>query len=130
MGRRELLDARRWVGERRWRRTAARPVSVEGMLAVRDRAAGASARAAILRADSESADPAATDARSGAQAPAAVAPARPVVERPAPIAARPPAAGPAVGPAVGPAAAPAAAPEPEATDTLARLREAKKRARS
>mgnify|MGYP003521139337 CR=1 FL=1 len=39
-------DGRRWVREKGWRKVAARPAAVEGMLAVRDRAAGASARAA------------------------------------------------------------------------------------
>jgi uncharacterized membrane protein len=118
VGRRELADARRWVGQRRWRRTAARPVSVEGMLAVRDRAAGASARAAILRNDSAIPDPASAAAPAGSG----------VEARPAPAPSRSPA--PSTAAPVRPVPPPAEAPQVEPADTLARLREAKRRARS
>ena len=123
VGRRELADARRWVagGWRRRGAAAPRPVEVAGMLAARDRAAGSSARAAILRgdvaADSDAASPV------GAQGPARpLVPAAPPPARPAPT----PQATPAPAPAV--PAVPAAEPVPEdGGDTLARLREAKRR---
>jgi len=116
VGRRELGDARRWVRERRWRRVGARPAGVEGMLAVRERAAGASARAALLRSD-------AVPSKPVAAGPAAAGPvvARPVAPRP--VATRPVATRPAA------EATPRAQPAPEPDDTMARLREAKKRAR-
>ena len=51
LGRRELADARRAVGAwRQGRRVATRTAPVEGMLATRERAGGASARAALLLA--------------------------------------------------------------------------------
>lgn len=128
IGRRELADARTWLRERRWRRIAARPAAVEGMLAVRERAAGASARAALLRGDS------AGEAEAGSTAeprPAAIRPAAaPMAMRdpvdnagPSPVAERtrpgpPPRAEPSQ---------PAAPPQP--SDTLTRLRDAKRRAR-
>jgi uncharacterized membrane protein len=116
IGRRELADARAWA-ERAWRgRGAAAPrtAAAAGMLAARDRAAGAAARAALLRE------------RDGA------------TDRP------PVGAAPVEAPSAGPA--PAAEPVDEATglkaptrgsaaggpvdaDTMARLREAKRRAR-
>ncbi|HXG39428.1 MAG TPA: VWA domain-containing protein, partial [Candidatus Limnocylindrales bacterium] len=53
LGRRELADARRWVATALRRRPsiAPRPASVEEMLAARERAAGAAARAALLRTE-------------------------------------------------------------------------------
>jgi uncharacterized membrane protein len=127
MGRRELADARRWVagGWRRRGAVATRPVEVAGMLAARDRAAGSSARAAILRGDvaavNESTQAPAKNAMDAAQrrgqepfgsvspvaAPAPASPGGPV-----------------------PSAGPATSTAPDAPkDTLARLREAKRRAR-
>ena len=104
------------------------------MLAARDRAAGSAARAAILRGDSAADGPGSTAATSpAATAPGATAtgsgagrprrePAepRPAAAAPPPAATPPPAAKPP------PASTPAAA---DSADTLARLREAKKRAR-
>ena len=124
LGRRELADARAWVG-RRWRsRGAAAPrtASSEGMLAARERAAGGAARAALLRPPN---DPTASIVSGPATTPSAtVAPIRPagsgVDRRPAEP------ASPAV-PAASEALAPPATPD--ATDTLTRLREAKRRAR-
>jgi uncharacterized membrane protein len=138
VGRRELADAGAWVrgGWRRSRRIAPRPVEVSGMLAARDRATGASARAAILREDppqgaaasGSAASPVAASSSTPERSVAAVAPAparRPVTQPapPAPLAPAPP---PMASPAT-PATA-TAAPD-DGGDTLARLREAKKRAR-
>ena len=54
VGRRELVDGRRWVSDRvHGRRVAARTKPVEGMLAARDRAGSAGARSAILREAAE-----------------------------------------------------------------------------
>ena len=152
IGRRELVDARHWVGDRlRGRRVAARPATVEGMLAARERAAGAAARAAILRPPPpapEAPDPNPTRAgqaeRPGVwpagSVPAARPAARPVAGPVAATRPRTPAAGspttappttapPQTPPAPQPPPAPQAAPRDDTGDTLARLREAKKRAR-
>ncbi|MEX1172841.1 MAG: VWA domain-containing protein [Chloroflexota bacterium] len=104
VGRREFAAAGAWVrgiGGRR-RRVAARTATGEGLLAARERATSAGTRAAMR------ADPAAP-----APAPAAPAPA------------------PAMPPAPASPAAPATPPAPaaEAADTMARLRDAKRRAR-
>jgi hypothetical protein len=145
VGRRELAGARRRIREG-WRRRGAaapRPVSVEGMFAARDRAAGSSARAAMLRGDV--AAEAATTASSATAAPAAAAPA--AVAGAAAAAAAPaaqPRGTPAPSPPVAEAvaepppkpASPEAAPNPSPAapaddgDTLARLRAAKRRARN
>ena len=122
IGRRELVDARGWVG-RRWRlRRAAAPrtAAAEGMLAARDRAAGASARAALLRGPEPVAGPASAPATEPAaiRAPLGAAP----IKAEGPPSGRAAAAAPATGNA-------AESPEPEEMDTLARLREAKRRAR-
>jgi hypothetical protein len=120
IGRRELADARRWVGGG-WRRPGVaappvRPAEVAGMLAARDRAAGSSARAAILRPESTAgpahpaADKATPSNRPSGEAQPAVA-----RERATP------------GPA--PAAYPETSTSTAPGDTLARLREAKARAR-
>ena len=106
MGRRELADARRAVRSWRTRRAVPRTIPVEGMLAARDRAAGAPARAALMRPP--------VDAPTAEPAPAA------------PTAAATPPKPPSPPPAI--AAPPAAEPSPD-LDTLARLREAKRRAR-
>ncbi|HSL33578.1 MAG TPA: VWA domain-containing protein [Candidatus Limnocylindrales bacterium] len=133
IGRRELADARGWIagGWRRRGAAAPRPVEVAGMLAARDRAAGASARAAIVRGD-VAADVEAARAERGAPMPAAPvstaaapaakrpAPLRPPVEQSAPVAPAAPVPSPAT---------PVAPVPPVSGDTLARLREAKRRAR-
>ena len=114
LGRRELADARRAV--RTWRRgrVATRTMPVEGMLAARDRAAGAASRAALLRSD------------EGQAAPTAAPTTAPVTDKPPAAQPAPKATKPA------PTAPPPTPPAPAPTaggDTLARLREAKKRAR-
>jgi uncharacterized membrane protein/Mg-chelatase subunit ChlD len=119
VGRRELADARRWLGGG-WRRTVApRTTEVAGLLAARDRAAGSAARAALMREEEapRAEGPRATAPRAEATpATATAAPARPVSA---------PAPGP--GPTVAP---PQAAPPPaDDGDTLSRLRDAKRRAR-
>jgi uncharacterized membrane protein/Mg-chelatase subunit ChlD len=127
IGRRELADGRRWVTDRvRGRRVAARTRPVEGMLAARDRAGSAGARTAILREAAER--PAPQPDATATSVPAAIASTVPEpAQRPAPTApeiARPPI------PAV--ADTPSGSPAGSATvdaDTMARLREAKRRAR-
>jgi uncharacterized membrane protein len=100
--RRDLSAAGAWVRgiPARRGRVAARPAPVAGMLAARDRAAGDGARAAIRREAAPGATPAATSAPG--QAAAAPAPSR--VE-------------------------PTGATANEPADTLARLRDAKRRAK-
>ena len=116
IGRRELADARRWVAQRRWRRVAARSAPAAAMLAARDRAAGAAARAALLRAEPTATnDVPAASAPTPTPAPVAAVPAGPAPAPPAPAASTPSA------PSTGPAASEA--------DTLARLHHAKRRAR-
>ncbi len=137
LGRRELADARAWVGHTlRARRSAApRTAAAEGMLAARERAGGGAARAALLRRSderTESATPGSARSTAGPATAAApdVAPIRPAGSGPAgsqaPAAAAPAASAPTAGAA---APAPSSEPKPEETDTLARLREAKRRAR-
>ncbi len=112
--RRDLATAGAWVRgiPARRGRVAARPVPVEGMLAARERATSDATRSALRR-----------EAATGA-APDAADPARADASRPA--------ASPAASPAA--AAVPARPPEPAGTtanepaDTLARLRDAKRRA--
>ena len=131
IGRRELVDARGWVG-RRWRgRRAAAPrtAAAETMLASRERAAGGAARAALLRRAGRAV------VRRGGAVP------RPHLPRPCPRSSRraarpprrvrrsPPAAEPSAPPSPAPAKPEAPSPKPEEMDTLARLREAKRRAR-
>ena len=126
IGRRELAAARGWVtGAGRRRKTVApRPAVAEGLLAARDRASSTGARSA-LRAEPDSSASAATATAStaaAAVAPAASAPATPAppaAPRTAPGAATPP-------PAPRP---PSESAPPDATDTMARLRDAKRRAR-
>jgi uncharacterized membrane protein len=138
VGRREMVGARRWVTSGGWRRrrVAPRPVEISGMLAARDRASGSAARAAMIRTDTATAAVAVAPAvaPSVSPRPAAGGPAAPSPMRTqGRVADRPPSAGPA--PAATPATpasptAPRDAPKPaEAGDTLARLREAKRRAR-
>jgi uncharacterized membrane protein len=145
IGRRELVDARAWVG-RRWRsRGAAAPrtVASEGMLASRERAAGGAARAALLRGPDTTAAPVdsapSTDAtkprartsppqRGTTAGPAsAPAPAVPEIKAPAATSQPGPAAAPSPKPGAKPAAKPADSPPLEEMDTLARLRESKQR---
>jgi hypothetical protein len=138
LGRRELGDARRWLGGG-WRRSMApRTTEVAGMLAARDRAAGSASRAALLRGDdpergTDGAAPAVIAARpAGMTSPARAgdpaesstssAWARPASS--APPATPTPSAAPALA-----APAPAAPVDPDAGSTLSRLRDAKRRSR-
>jgi hypothetical protein len=152
VGRRELGDARRWLSGG-WRHTTApRTVEVAGMLAARDRAAGTSARAALLRGD-VAADPSSTGASGPAGSTGSAgstgtagattkgaARATTTTTGPAPgstsgRAAVPAAkAGPSTdvsppGPSAPRPAAPASPTAADDGDTLSRLRDAKRRAR-
>jgi uncharacterized membrane protein len=106
VGRRDLALARAWTTDRwqRWREPAQRSEPVESMLASKERATGQRTRAALLE---------------------------PVASAPAVATATKPPPGPATAPPV--ASTTAATPPPSsaapAEDTLARLREAKQRAR-
>jgi uncharacterized membrane protein len=125
LGRRELADGRRWIRDRvAGRRVAARTKPVEGMLAARDRAGSSGARTAILR---EAAAPT-TGEGVTAQATTGTATASPT-----PAAPTAPAPQPAPTPAA-PTSRPGEPPPPTSgstppDDTLARLREAKRRTR-
>jgi hypothetical protein len=136
VGRRELVGARRWVTSGGWRRrrVAPRPVEISGMLAARDRASGSAARAAMIRGDTAAAAVSPAVAPSPSPRPGAGGPTAPSPVRTQGRAAdRPPSSSPA--PAAAPArpATPTVPPDAskpaEAGDTLARLREAKRRAR-
>ena len=120
IGRREVADARAAVG-RRWRsRRAAAPrtAAVEGMFAARERAAGGATRAALLRRPEEAPTAGPTSGGPATTPPAAVPEIRPAsAQTPQDSAA----------PTTPPEAA--SPPEAEPIDTLARLREAKRRAR-
>ncbi|HET9435531.1 MAG TPA: VWA domain-containing protein [Candidatus Limnocylindrales bacterium] len=142
IGRRELAEARAWAG-RTWRgrgRAAPRTATTTEMFAARDRAAGAASRAAILRGADEAAADAGTS--SGATAPASSAVPAPVAKsgpsrrlfgrvRPSGPASSGPTPVPPIVRTVLPEAPPDPPPPPGSTDadTLARLREAKRRAR-
>ena len=123
IGRRELAAARGWVVglPRRRRAMAPRPVLSEGLLAARDRATSSGTRAA-LRGDEVSGGPAVP----GESTPSRPAPPGPTPAPSAPVAA--PTTSAAVPTAAPPTPAPPAASSAEA-DTLARLRDAKRRAR-
>ncbi len=129
LGRRELADGRRWVSDRvSGRRVAARTQASESMLAARGRAGSAGARSAILREAADRTAAAAGEDTAVSAALAADEHAATVVEAaagPAPRATASPTTPP-------PAPVPPAPPPPGTApdDTLARLREAKKRTRS
>jgi hypothetical protein len=132
IGRREFAAAGAWVRgiPRRRGATAARTAAGEGLFAARERATSTSVRAAMGRDDSASAEattPATGAPPAVARNPRSVAP-PPVVPSPPTTAATPV---PPATPAPAPAPAPHAPPVPEATptDTMARLRDAKRRAR-
>ncbi|MEA2612171.1 MAG: hypothetical protein QOI52_130 [Chloroflexota bacterium] len=136
VGRREFAAARRWVRDipKRRGRTALRTAAGEGLFAARERATSTSVRASMGRQDGASTETTPAGV-GGPMEPGVVASARPVTPSAPPPAARPEAAPPAAAPAAPtpPAAAPAAAPvapaAPAAADTMARLRDAKRRAR-
>lgn len=117
----DLGLARAWTAERwrAWRGPARRPEQVGEMLAATRRAGGAQARAALTQSASEQAEPAAP-----------AVPAKPAAA-PKPAAAQPrPAPQPAPAPATeAPTSALPPTEPPTSTDTVARLREAKQRAR-
>jgi uncharacterized membrane protein len=107
LGRRELVDARAWVG-RTWRgRRAAAPrtAAAEGMLAARERAGGGAARAALLKEVADGETPSAAEAHDTPPATPAAASSESSIPHPT---------------------TPAAEAQ---ADTMARLREAKRRAR-
>lgn len=137
LGRRELADASHWLRGGWRRRVAPRSVEVAGMLAARERASASTARAALVGGeDSATLSSPADRPERGARTSAAVPSAGRTEETPkaAPVGPRaasgPPAAAESVPPAPGPepTAAPAAPPPASSADTLARLREAKRRA--
>ncbi|MEO7119253.1 MAG: VWA domain-containing protein, partial [Candidatus Limnocylindrales bacterium] len=123
VGRRDLVLARAWTADRwrRWRGPSGRTADVGGMIAAKERAAGSRSRAALLRRDagpeaavmpaSEKSEP-----QHAAESPA----------RAAPVAASDKAS--AGTPALSPPESDPPAPVGPA-DTLARLREARERAR-
>ena len=137
--RRDLAAGAAWVRElpSRRRRVAARTAGTAEMLAAAERAGGASAREALLKARAEArAAPGAVasgEAPSGG-APDAAAPAPAagsVASPPQPAAARPASSAPPASPAPPRPAAPPIKPSPASTpnETLVRLRDAKRRAR-
>jgi uncharacterized membrane protein len=126
IGRRELGDARRWLAGG-WRRSMApRTVEVAGMLAARDRAAGSSARAALLR-DPEPAPVPVAGSTAGPARPSA--PPSPPAVPAASSTSVPPAPKPSLAPTPDPSP-PVSPPAPAADegDTQSRLRDAKRRA--
>ncbi|HET7727767.1 MAG TPA: VWA domain-containing protein [Candidatus Limnocylindrales bacterium] len=122
LGRRELADARRWVGDRAGgRRVAARPAEVSGLMAARERAGSSAARSAMLRVSAEAAPDldragaAAGGARTNAAPPAPPTTPPASTAEPSPAATQTP-------------APPAPKIDDRGEDTLTRLREAKRRA--
>jgi uncharacterized membrane protein len=107
----DLGLARAWVGARwqAWRGAARRPEPVGEMLAAKSRAGGRQSRAALLRSQAEPAAP------SKPAAPSPASESAPLADpAPAPLRTQPPTE---------------PAPEQPASDTMSRLREAKRRAR-
>jgi hypothetical protein len=136
LGRRELADGRRWASERiRGRRVAARTQASESMLAARERAGSAGARSAILREASDRAAGADAATPAGPPVPASPGPATDAAQpaaRAESAAPPPPPLATALPPPPPPPSSPAAPPATEgpSDDTLARLRDAKRRNRS
>ncbi len=129
IGRRELADARRRL-KSAGRGVAPRTAEVAGMMAARDRAAGSSARSALLGVGEAPSTSSAPPAASAVSIPAA--PTRPPAPAPAPAAPPPPSVIPASAPSMPPsrqAAPPATPPAGDGGDTLSRLRDAKRRSR-
>ena len=130
LGRRELADGRRWASDRiHGRGVAARTQASESMLAARGRAGSAGARSAILREASDRAAGSGTDTTASPVATATPEPAPTTTPSPVPLPPPPP---PSSGPTPPPPAAPPAASgvSGASDDTLARLRDAKRRNRS
>jgi uncharacterized membrane protein len=132
VSRADVRAARGWAVERlRGRRLAPRPVAVGGMLAAKERAGGSRSRAALLRPAAPAPAEASASSRlvSPTSSPASPAgpagPARPAVPGPATAASQREAPSQDEAP---PQRAPESGEGPE-PDTLARLRDAKRRAR-
>jgi hypothetical protein len=129
IGRRELAAARGWIVDlpRRRRSLAPRPAMAEGLLAARDRATSSGTRSALRG------EPGSETAATGDSAPNTVRGATPAASAPAGAAPRPaPAA--SAAPKDAPVVPAPDAPGPPAAgtgdaDTMARLRDAKRRAR-
>ena len=132
IGRREFAAAGAWVRDipRRRGSTAPRTATGEGLFAARERASGAPSRAALRATPTEPSPTTPTSQAATAVAPrqrsVSPAPTTPVPAAPAPSAAAAVPPAPSAPPAPGAPAAPAA---PAAPDTIARLRDAKRRAR-
>jgi hypothetical protein len=131
VGRRELADARRWLTGGRRRSMTPRTAAVAGLMAARERAAGSAARAALMGAAAAPSEPVESGEASAPRSAAGGGPAQTPEPTPGPVTSEPPrddvpaqdgerAAGPA---------RTAQDRQPEATDTLSRLRDAKRRAR-
>jgi len=123
VGRRELVAARGWVTGLGRRRRAAGPrtATAESLLGARDRASGSASRAALMTPAAPAVEPAAAPTEPNpapASTPAPVAAATPKTPAPEPKPAQPASTPPS----------PTPAPD-EAADTMARLRDAKRRAR-
>ncbi len=131
IGRREFAAARGWATGFGRRRRAAGPrtATSESLLGARERAAGATSRAALVAAPTGGPD------APAAAAPGATTPTTPTTAaaaKPAAVAAKPASAPPAPStPAAPPSTTPtSASPTPsEPADTMTRLRDAKRRAR-
>jgi hypothetical protein len=132
VGRREFAAARRWVRDipKRRGRTAVRTAAGEGLFAARERATSTSVRASMGRRDGPSTEitPGAIGAPLEPAVVVAAAGAATPVPAPAVRQASPPTTPAAPKPAT-PAAAPATPAPPAPADTMARLRDAKRRAR-
>ena len=129
LGRRELAGARGWLGGIGRRRRAAGPrtATAEGLLAASGRATGSDARAAMRSpAATPAIEPNAEPAPARPATPTAAAPTPPAAVGPAPSAPPAPQTPIPAPPAPSPTTPPASAGE---TDTMARLRDAKRRAR-
>jgi uncharacterized membrane protein len=124
VGRREFAAAGAWVRGIGPRRRAAGPrtATAEGMLAASERVRASETRVAMRAAASGSGTPSGSGAPGGAP----MAPDMPPAAAPP----SPPPSASATGPAAAPTADPASAAESGTADTLARLRDAKRRAKT
>jgi hypothetical protein len=136
MSRGDLALARAWTGARwqAWRGPARRSRPVGEMLAAKERAGGATARAALTRpADTAESHTPSSTAAARARPPVAVSqsPAAATAVAPSTATAAPPTAAAAPPTVTAAAPRPDTAPEPaaEPVDTISRLRDAKRRAR-
>jgi hypothetical protein len=124
VGRREFAAAGAWVRglPRRRGRAAPRTTTGESLLAARERAASGGTRAAMRASEGTTAGPS-TAAAAPTATTAAPVPAPVAAPAPDPVSAPPPAAPPPTAPSTAP---PTTA---DSSDTMARLRDAKRRAR-